>query len=250
MTRGWAVVVAAVLAALPGGAGAESGRSLRVVLDGATAVVPGELPLFFDQRLTFVLPDTVRMAVAGSPDVLVTHIKDNVVAVSLIDSEYVRQIKPLTNLTIIMNDGAAVTARVTVAASAGEVAVDLVDVERGAGFDSAVRAQATQLIATWLSAGPEELDERLATRLRHLDPLVNRRARRELARWVAAGGVTVLDETHRTKRAFIYLTSRSLTRLGEMVVAHVEVTNHSQEPFVIDRVVLWSGGKQIGRAHV
>jgi hypothetical protein len=211
----------------------------RVVrLDEPAQVIPGEIALGFTQRLTFILPEAVRMAVPGSPDVLAAHVKDNVVVASLVESEYVRAERPVSNLTILTEDGTAVTCRIRVAERPEEATTDVVRVERGEGLSAGIPEAAVRLLHRWLTVDPDHAEPAVAQRLAPLEPLFAKRGRHWLARNVADGGLEVVPSERRTKRDFIYLASQGLARVGGDAVLHLEVTNHSQPAFTVGDVTV------------
>ncbi|MEZ4463680.1 MAG: hypothetical protein R3F43_03960 [bacterium] len=205
-------LLAGLLALLPLAARADD-RTLRVQLGPGVAGPAAPIPLFFDQRLTIVLPDTVRLAVAGSADVLVAHTQDNVVVATLIDSEYVRAVKPRTNLTVITEGGAAFTCTIAVADAADAVAVNLIEVQRAPDHARRVGAEAKAALAAGL-ADPGAAEPEVARALAAMTPEVERQATRQIAAWAADGGFEVLAGVQRTRQGFIYLTSHGLLRLG------------------------------------
>ena len=231
------------LGAAAQGARPEPAGSKTVQLTGADFSLDAPLNLYFDQKLTLVMPGEVRLVLPGSRDVIEVGINRNIVAVSLVDSEYVRIRKPVSTLVVVMRDGTTVVGRIQTAGSAREVTHHLVRFERQDGFESVVRAQALRLVDGWVAdlTGPESagFDERLSP----LEPVVEARVRRRIAGWIAKGGMELVELDPRTKRGFIYLTCRGMARLGAVSVVWLAVTNHSQPTFTIGPVRLRIGAE-------
>ncbi|MCA9560977.1 MAG: hypothetical protein KC583_20655, partial [Myxococcales bacterium] len=149
-------LVLSLLAALA----APAAERTRVVQLGPGVDGPAEpLPLYFDQRLTLVMPGPVRLAVPGSPDVVTAHVKDQLVVLSLVDSEFVRVRRPTTNLTVLTVDGTPFTCRLSVAASAAEASLDLVRVLPDPDKVQRAGPEAVALVEAWLREGPKALPE-------------------------------------------------------------------------------------------
>jgi len=219
-------------------------RTLVVQLAPGVTGPSAPLPLFFDQRLTFVLPERVRLAVAGSADVLVAHVNDNVVVASLIDSEYVRAARPRTNLTILTEGGTAFTCGIEVAATAEATAVQLVEVKAPLGQRQQVSAEAVALVKRWL-ADPGSLDAATAGLFSALEPDLLARARRELAGWVGLQGFEALAGVQRTRQDFIYLTSYGLARIGDRAILRLTAINHSQPALALGPVHIRVDGQAL-----
>lgn len=227
-------------------AGAAEARTL--VVDVESPAAAGEIAMYFDKRLTFVLPEDVKVAVPGSADVLSTHVRGNLVVASLVDSPFVRETRPQTNLTIVTDDDTSFTTRIRVAESVEAAAVDLVRVVPGERDRLQVSDDAVRLVRTWLELGPAALEPSTAERLEALGPLVEVRARRRLAGWAATEGFELLaDDDRRTKRGFIYLTSHGLLRFGPHTVLHLSAVNHSQRAFTVGSVRVLAGGIPVHR---
>jgi hypothetical protein len=221
---------------------AQAAGTRVVTLDDPAQAIPGELALDFTRRLTFILPDPVRLAVPGSPDVIAAHVTDNLVTVNVVESEYVRAERPVSNLTIVTEDGTAITCRIRPAEGADASAPDVVRVERGEGLRVGIPAAAVRLLRQWLT---RDADPEVQARLAPLEPLFERRGRQWVADAVAAGGLEVVPTGRRTRRDFIYLASDGITRLGGDAVVHLEVTNHSQPAFTIGEVTLQLDGRPV-----
>ncbi|MCA9525712.1 MAG: hypothetical protein KC549_05365 [Myxococcales bacterium] len=241
-------LLAGLLALLPLAARADD-RTLRVQLGPGVAGPAAPIPLYFDQRLTIVLPDAVRLAVAGSADVLVAHTQDNVVVATLIDSEYVRAVKPRTNLTVLTEAGAAFTCTIAVAEAADAVAVNLIEVQRAPDHAQRVGAEAKAALAAWL-ADPGTADPDVARALAAMTPEVEKQATRQIAAWAADGGFEVLAGVQRTRQGFIYLTSHGLLRLGDAAVLRLTAANHSQPALTLGSVRVFAGGQAVPAGQV
>ncbi len=237
----------ALLAALA----APAAERTRVVQLAPGVDGPAEpLPLYFDQRLTLVMPGPVRLAVPGSPDVVTAHVRDQLVVLSLVDSEFVRVRRPTTNLTVLTADGTPFTCRLSVAASAAEAGVDLVRVLPDPGKVQRAGPEAVALVEAWLRDGARALPEDVRPTFAPLAAQIDARARRQVAGWVARDGAERLADTRRTKRAFVYLTSHGLVRVGPFLAARLSVTNHTQPPFTVGAVRVRAGGAELTDAVV
>lgn len=240
-----ALLLVATLATLTGSARAaetDDGRTLNVVMNAPSERVGAAVPLAFGRRLTLVMPAKVRMAVPGTTDVLVAHVRDDVVVVSLIDSPYVQGERPETHLSVLSEEGLALTVPFRVAAK-GEAVPDLLRVTRGPGI--AREATADMLAATeqWLRRSDTDLALGDASGFGGLEPALAVRAERGLARQVARSGVAVLESGEaRTKSDFIYLARSPVVRVGERATVQLKLRNHSQPTFRVDRVTVFSGG--------
>lgn len=241
-TTRWATLLWLLLAA--SGAAAAEDPKLTVQLGPEVTGPATPIALAFDQRLTVVLPDKVRLAVAGSTDVLVVHVNDNVVVASLVDSEYVRAATPRTNLTVLTEAGVAFTCVIEVAAAGKPAAINLIEVKAAPGRQAQVSAEAVALVRTWLLT-PGALDPETASVFKTLEPDIQRRARRELASWVGRRGFEALADVQRTRQNFIYLTSHGLARVGDEVLIRLSATNHSQPALTIGRVQVFADGSEI-----
>ncbi len=214
---------------------AHAETSLEVQLEPGVDGPREALSMTFDKRLTFVMPGPVRLAVPGSPDVLRAHVKDNVVVASLVDSDYVRARKPLTNLTILTTDGQPFTCRIAVVSTAAEAPLELVRVAHGAGRRRHFDDEAVRLVEAWLA---DRAPSAVRRRLEGLSARVDERAKAQLARWVALGGAEQRTGTGRSKQDFIDLTRRGRLSAGDVAVLHLELRNHTQPPFTVGEVRL------------
>ena len=237
---GKAITLLLTLGVGAAGAGAQGrgdpARTLTFTAQADATAAERVVPMFFDKRLTVVMPGPVRMAVPGSPDVLAAHVKDNVVVVTLVDSPFVRQTRPVSNLTIIGADELAFACRITVAAGP-EGAPDLVRVTRGKALALQASDQVLQVVRAWLTEGPAALTPETAAALGEAEGLLDGSARQRMARWAAGGGVEALfDSPRRTKAGFIYLSAVAAARVGADGVLQASVINHSQPTFTVGAV--------------
>ncbi|MBU0551630.1 hypothetical protein KKF91_01395 [Myxococcota bacterium] len=198
------------------------------------------LVMFFDKRLTLVMPDDVRLAVPGSPDVLAAHIRDHVVVLTLIDSPYVRERRPTTNLSVFTRLGAPFTAQIQVGQRPEEARYDLVRVEGAPSRALKASDEALDVVTAWLKEGDAVLEARTQARFGAvLTPLLAARAHRQLLRRLARDGVEALIEPGvRVKDGFIYLDILGLYRVGDEAILRLGLTNHSQPAFQLARATL------------
>lgn len=216
-------------------------RTLNVVMNAASERVGAPVPLAFGRRLTLVMPTKVRMAVPGTTDVLVAHVRDDVVVVSLIDSPYVQQERPETHLSVLSEEGLTLLVPFRVAAP-GEAVPDLLRVSRGP--ELAREATADMLVATeqWLRRSDHDLMHANVSGFGTLETLLAVRAERGLAREIARSGVAVIESGEaRTKDDFIYLSRSPVVRVGDRAAVQLSLRNHSQPPFRVDRVTVFAG---------
>ncbi len=199
------------------------------------------LMMYFDKRLTFIMPDAVSLAVPGSTDMLSVHIKGEVVVVTLVDSLYVRRERPISNLTILTRDGLPFTTRIGVASRLEEARLDLIRVEAPQAKRRA-EERALQLLERWLQPSAEALKPELRARLEALlNPSLQVQAERRILRWVAEGGLEALGEGgRRAKQHFIYLERGPTLRLGSYWLSLIYISNHSQPSFRVNSVKLLS----------
>lgn len=213
-------------------------RSLHITLDGEQTGPQAPVKIFFDKRLTIVMPEPVQLAVAGSPDVLVAHVRDQVVVVTVVDSPYTRKQRPVSNVTVLTKAGTAFTCRIEIAAKAKEAPYDLIQVAHGPGRARATRDEAVELVARWLEA-PQELSEPVRRRLSSgLEKALERYGRRVLAEWGSENVEPLADAARRNRGDFIYLTRHAVVRLGRRVVTRLTMTNRSQPVFEIASISL------------
>lgn len=239
------VFAAGLPTAFPTAHAAEPSQTLAVAMSGADHALDRPVPLYFDEKLTLVLPADVRLVLPGSADVLSTRVNGNIVAVGLVDSEFVRIGHPETSLSIVLVDGATVACRIAVAAAADPTRPHLIRFEREPAFDALVRARALETLTEWLDAPDGNLDESTHEHLAPITPAIERRARHLVAEWAAIEGFEVVDGVTRTRADFIYLTTRSVLRLGDRAVLRLGVTNRSQPTFTVGRIDLSSDGRTI-----
>ena len=236
-----------LLLLLSGAAGAEAPvERTRSVQLGPDVDGPSDpLPLYFDQRLTLVLPERVRLAVPGSPDVLTAAIRDQLVVLSLVDSDWVRAKRPTTNLTVLTEGGTAFTCRVAVARTADEASIDLVRVLADPSVTRRAGPEAVALVTAWLRDGAAGVPVEVAPLFAPLAAEVDARARHQVAGGVAVGGAERLADARRTKQDFIYLTSHGLVRVGPFLLARLTAANHTQPPFTIGAVSVAVDGRPL-----
>jgi hypothetical protein len=210
-------------------------RIRSLTLDAPALAVEEVVPIAFDTRLSIVTPAPIRLAVPGSPDVVAVHVQGALAVVSLVDSEFVRRARPVTNLTLLLTDGTAVAVRLAAVARPAEMPHDMLRFERGPGFGAATTKAAVDLLTSALSdpaGAPPELRaaveaERRAAEVRALDALLVDAAR---------AGLSSERVERRTKRGFIYLAGVERVRLGRWLLLGLTLENHSQPTFEPARV--------------
>jgi hypothetical protein len=214
---------------------------VNVVMNAASERVAASVPLGFGRRLTLVMPTKVRMAVPGTADVLVAHVRDDVVVVSLIDSPYVQSERPETHLSVLSEEGLALTVSFRVAGPK-EAVPDLLRVTRGPGLAREATAEMLAATEQWLRRSDTDLALSDASGFGALEPVLAIRAERGWARQVARSGVAVLESGEaRTKSDFIYLARSPVVRVGDRAAVQLMLRNHSQPTFRVDRVTILAG---------
>lgn len=211
----------------------QGGRVRTVALTDEAQAIEAPIALSFDSRVTLVAPAAVRLVVPGSADVLSTHIKDTLVVLTLVDSDFVRRGRPSTNLTVILVDGTAIVCRVVVV-EPRSVDADLIRFERGPLYAPAL-ASATEarLISTLDTLDALSSDDPLR---RAVERRVQSYARHEALRAVAQGPVSARVLGDRTKSNFIYATAETLLLLGDDVMLRATLRNQTQAPFEIGKI--------------
>lgn len=229
-------VMMAALAMRPASSTAEAPPVQTVVLRSEAEAVEAPLVLGFDRRLTLVAPRPIRLAVPGSLDVIGVTVKDRVAVVTLVDSPFVRNERPGTNLTLVLDDGGAVALRLTIAARPADVTTDLVHLEAPPEGVRRVHAEALRLLTRWAAgeAVPPEAARALEPARERLDArldahLLTRIARQSPATW---------DRRARDQRRFIYLAGDRALRLGDRCLLRLTLTNRSQPAFAVGRVTV------------
>jgi len=234
--RGVALLLAGALGAMSGRADAQAPERIRTLtLDAPALAVEDVVPVAFDTRLSIVTPAPIRLAVPGSPDVVAVHVQGTLAVVSLVDSEFVRRARPMTNLTVLLTDGTAVAVRIAAVARPAEMPHDMLRFERGPAFGAALADAAGELLTAALAdpgSAPPALRaaveaERRAAEVRALDALLVD---------AAQNGLSSERVDRRTKRAFIYLSGVERVRLGRWLLLGLTLENHSQPTFEPARV--------------
>lgn len=234
--RGAALLLAGALGSMPGPAVAQAPERIRsLTLDAPALAVEDVMPIAFDTRLSIVTPAPIRLAVPGSPDVVAVHVQGALAVVSLVDSEFVRRARPVTNLTLLLTDGTAVAVRLAAVARPAEMPQDMLRFERGPGFGAAATQAAVDLLTTALTdpaSAPPGLRTAVEAELRAAEV----RALDALLVDAARTGLSSARVERRTKRAFIYLAGVERVRIGRWLLLGLTLENHSQPTFEPARV--------------
>lgn len=217
------------------GVAAAAERVQRVPVDALTVAAPDAILVALDARLSIIAPAAIRLAVPGSPDVVAVHVQGSLAVVSIVDSEFVRRARPTTNLTLVLEDGGALTVRLTPAARASDTTTDVLRFERTTAFEAASQAAVTEaalrLVATDGAGAPLV---QAALRARSLE--AQRRADDAAVVAAAAHPPRARAMQARTQQGFIYLSSAQAVEVGGDLWLDLALENHSQPDFRPARV--------------
>jgi len=229
---GLCVALAVALSAV-GATAAE--RVQRVPVNALTVAAPDPVLVALDARLSIIAPAPIRLAVPGSPDVVAVHVQGSLAVVSIVDSEFVRRARPTTNLTLVLDDGGALTVRLTPAARASDTTTDVLRFERTTAFASASQAAVTEAALRLLATGGGGVPAVEAALRAHTLEAQRHTDDARLAA-VARRPPRVGTARARTQQGFIYLSSAQTVELAGVLWLDLALENHSQPEFRPARV--------------
>ncbi len=205
-------------------------RVQRVPVDALTVAAPDAVLVAHDARLSIIAPAPIRLAVPGSPDVVAVHVQGPLAVVSMVDSEFVRRARPTTNLTLVLEDGGALTVRLTPAARASDTTTDVLRFERTTAFEAATQAAVTEAALHLLAVGGE-VAPRVQAALRARTLEAQRLKDDAEVAAAAAQPPRAKAARARTQRAFIYLSSAQTVEVAGTLWLDLSLENHSQPVF-------------------
>jgi|GEM_PF-3153389 len=230
-----AALSAALAGVLSTGTAAAADRVQRVPVDALTVAAPDAVLVALDARLSIIAPAPIRLAVPGSPDVVAVHVQGSLAVVSIVDSEFVRRARPTTNLTLVLEDGGALTVRLTPAARASDTTTDVLRFERTTAFEAATQAAVTEAALHLLAAGGE-VAPRVQAALRARTLEAQRLANDAEVAAAAARPPRARALRARTQQGFIYLSSAQTVEVAGALWLDLSLENHSQPDFRPARV--------------